>query len=210
MHQAAACGNADCVKSLVAAGGIIDGVDEAGQTPLHLATLWGHRECARILKHHEWLKHKALEDDSKREIIIEQERVEQQAIAAVNKEKAERRLKGQKAYQRWLAKNKFASSKLFGLFDNLVEGAELANTPKRTKLKSRAAKLAGKHALKHDASKDAINGSKRVNLLPINAPASTGASRPAQLDPAKRLPHIPSPVRARAVDRRGALQFPVL
>jgi len=47
MHQAASEGHIQCLKALIDHGAKIYVKDYRGHTPLDLAKLWGHRQCAR-------------------------------------------------------------------------------------------------------------------------------------------------------------------
>lgn len=47
MHQAASEGHIQCLKALIEQGAKIYVKDYRGHTPLDLAKLWGHRQCAR-------------------------------------------------------------------------------------------------------------------------------------------------------------------
>lgn len=49
VHQAASEGHVDCLKMLLAANAQFDVKDCRGNTPLNLAKLWGHRQCARYV-----------------------------------------------------------------------------------------------------------------------------------------------------------------
>ncbi len=215
MHQAAACGNVDCLKALINAGGLVDGVDELEHTPYSLAILWGYRECARILKHYQWQKDKSSELVIKKKIQIEEEQIIAAEIAAKKKEKAEKRLKGQRAYQLWLAKNKFSNINLFGFdsIDGFYDESDSTGMNLRTKRQSplsKGAKSRKSTGLKNATAQDRLSTSKKVTLIPINAPGSPIPGRRLQNDLDKRLPHVPSQARIRAVQKRGPLQFPVI
>lgn len=49
MHQAASEGHIQCLKALIDRNAKIYVKDYRGHTPLDLAKLWGHRQCARLV-----------------------------------------------------------------------------------------------------------------------------------------------------------------
>ena len=211
MHQASACGNVQCLQFLINAKGGIDGVDDRGHTPYSLATLWSHRECARILQHYQWLKDKKSEDRIKKQMIEEAEIAVQQEEERKKREKAEKRLKGQKAYQLWLSKNAFAEMpSLFGQ-EPVTESA--ASTRALSRQKSQTGKgqpLKKGGASRTGTSKVATRAGIKMDFIPVNNPGSPTPGRRLQNDPDKRSPQNISQTRLRAVQKREPLQFPVI
>eukprot|EP00794_Sanderia_malayensis_P005294 gene5294-5963_t len=220
MHQAAACGNVDCLKALIDSNGLLDGQDDSEHTPYSLSVLWGHRECARLLKHHQWQKDKLSEIAIRRQVQLEEEEKVADEIAKEKKVKVERRLKGQKAYQLWLTKNKFSNSDLFGFlnsedtrFDETGSMTSFANRQRRGRQSAKSNKTKQTTSNTKDASSRDRNNSlsKHVNFIPLNAGGSPTPGRRIQLDHSdKRPPHLIHASQLRASQKRGPLQFTVI
>eukprot|EP00112_Aurelia_sp_Birch-Aquarium-sp1_P010833 Seg23.3 transcript_id=Seg23.3/GoldUCD/mRNA.D3Y31 product="Ankyrin repeat domain-containing protein 53" protein_id=Seg23.3/GoldUCD/D3Y31 len=211
MHQASACGNVQCLQFLINAMGVIDGIDDRGHTPYSLATLWSRRKCARILQHYQWQKDKKSEDKVKKQMIEEAEIAVQQEEERKKREKADRRLKGQKAYQLWLSKNAFAE--MPSLFGQEPVTGSAGSTRARSRQKSqtgRGKSLRKGGASRTETSKGAARSGIRMDFIPVNAPGSPTPGRRLQNDSDKRLPQNISQTRLKAVQKRGPLQFPVI
>ena len=215
MHQAAACGNLPCLKSLIEANGLIDGTDARGHTPYSLAELWSYRDCARILKHFQWEKDKKSEDKLKRKILMDEQ---EQAIAEdeqKKKEKIERRLKGQKAYQLWLSKNQFAEMPmLFGQepIDETDDESKIAHrgASRQNLLSSKGQKPKKSVVSKPEQTSSVPKGSsKKIDLIPIAGPGSPTPGRRFNIDFDKRS-HNLGLAKTKTVQKRGPLQFPVI
>ena len=217
MHQAAACGNVACLQSLIESGGVIDGEDERGHTPYSLATLWGYRECARILKHYQWEKNKRSEDVIKRQMLIEKEEHAKLEEEKITKEKAEKRLKGQRAYQLWLSKNQLAGMPLlFGQHPILDDDNNDIEKSRSTVSRQKTSILKSPKPRKSTVSRGGTNqermpgASKRVDFIPINGPGSPIPGRRHLIDYDKRSVSNLTSGRIKAVQKRGPLQFPVI
>ena len=215
MHQAAACGNLPCLKSLIEANGLIDGTDARGHTPYSLAELWSYRDCARILKHFQWEKDKKSEDKLKRKILKDEQ---EQAIAEdeqKKKEKIERRLKGQKAYQLWLSKNQFAEMPmLFGQepIDETDDESKIAHrgASRQNLLSSKGQKPKKSVVSKPEQTSSVPKGSsKKIDLIPIAGPGSPTPGRRFNIDFDKRSQNL-GLAKTKTVQKRGPLQFPVI
>lgn len=213
MHQAAACGNVPCLQSLIDSGGVIDYEDERGHTPCSLATLWGHRKSARILKHYQWQKDKKSEDVIKKQILQDQIDNTRREKERIKKEKVEKRLKGQKAYQLWLEKNQVANMPLlFGqhpLLDVDAEHARDASSRGKTS-SSRGIKPNKSNISREQNSQERlIEASKQVSFIPITGSGSPVSGKRHLADYDKRSPNLSSG-RIKAAQKRGTLQFPVI
>lgn len=83
LHMAASEGQIECLQILLDLRVNISVVDKRGQTPLDLAKLWGHRDCAKLLTGKVWHKSKKEQSDQEKlksksqaqEILKEVERV---------------------------------------------------------------------------------------------------------------------------------------
>ena len=215
MHQAAACGNVPCLQSLIEFGGVIDYEDERGHTPCSLATLWGHRECARILKHYQWQKDKKSEDKFKRQIRREEVANAKLEEERIKKEKKEKRIRGQKAYQLWLSKNSSADMPLlFGQQplsdDSVIEGENVRNITSRQKTSSSRASKSKKNVPSRGGNNKERKPSRHVEFMPINGPGSPLSAKRYLSDYDKRSATNLSSGRIKAVQKRGLLQFPVI
>ena len=105
LHQAASVGHVRIVQLLIEKAALLDHIDQRGHTPHSLAKLWGQRECARILAHHQWIKDKNWEakEKKKREKLqlIEEQQVEEE----LSSKKKLRQVAAQNAFIAWLGKN---------------------------------------------------------------------------------------------------------
>ena len=216
MHQAAACGNVPCLRSLIEFGGIIDYEDERGHTPCSLATLWGNRESVRILKHYQWQKDKRCEDILKRQMLKEEEINALEEEERTKKEKAEKRLRGQKAYQLWLSKNQLASMPLlFGQHPLIDGGKNDCENGRRSTSRQKTGSSVGKtkkNAISREgrSQERKAEASRKVDFIPINGPGSPLSGKRYATDYDKQSFAALSSGRIKAVQKRGALQFPVI
>jgi len=216
MHQAAACGNVPCLRSLIEFGGTIDYEDERGHTPCSLATLWGNRESARILKHYQWQKDKRCEDILKRQMLKEEEIVSLREEEKAKKEKAEKRLRGQKAYQLWLSKNQLGNMPLlFGQHPLVDGGKNDGENGRRSTSRQKTGSSVGrtkKNAISREgrSQERKAEASKKVDFIPINGPGSPLSGKRYAGDYDKRSFAALSSGRIKAVQKRGVLQFPVI
>ena len=212
MHQAAACGNVPCLQSLIDSGGVIDYEDERGHTPCSLATLWGHRMSVRILKHHQWQKDKKSEDVAKKQILMDRIKNARREKERIKKEKIEKRLRGQKAYQLWLGKNHLGNMPLlFGQHLLLDDDAERirADSSREKMSSSRAMKAKRSTTSREQYQERLIEASKQVSFMPIAGSGSPTSGRRHQADYNKRSSNLNSG-RIKAIQKRGTLQFPVI
>lgn len=103
VHQAASEGHVKCLQELIKCGAIINAVDGNGHTPMSLARVWGHRECARILANQQWYldKQRYLKERLQKEQEAKQLEEEMQKLSLVRL--AEGKHESQLAFKRWLA-----------------------------------------------------------------------------------------------------------
>ncbi|XP_078358361.1 ankyrin repeat domain-containing protein 53-like isoform X2 [Oculina patagonica] len=102
VHQAASEGHVKCLHELIKCGASIDAVDGNGHTPMSLARVWGHRECARILANQQWYldKQQYLEERLEKEKEARQLEEEMQKLSLIRL--AEGKHESQLAFTRWL------------------------------------------------------------------------------------------------------------
>lgn len=107
VHQAASEGHVKCLQELIKSGAAIDTVDGNGHTPLSIARVWGHRECARILGNQQWYldKQKELTERLQKEQESKQLQEEMQKLSLIRM--AEGRHESQLAFKRWMAEKHF-------------------------------------------------------------------------------------------------------
>ena len=107
VHQAASEGHVKCLQELIKSGAAIDTVDGNGHTPLSIARVWGHRECARILANQQWYldKQKELTERLQKEQESKQLEEEMQKLSLIRM--AEGRHESQLAFKRWMAEKHF-------------------------------------------------------------------------------------------------------
>ena len=103
VHQAASEGHVKCLQELIKCGAIINSVDGNGHTPMSLARVWGHRECARILANQQWYldKQQYLNERLQKEQEAKQLEEEMQRLSLIRL--AEGKHESQLAFKRWLA-----------------------------------------------------------------------------------------------------------
>lgn len=103
VHQSASEGHVKCLQELIKSGAAIDTVDGNGHTPLSIARVWGHRECARILANQQWYldKQKELNERLQKEQESKQLEEEMQKLSLIRM--AEGRHESQLAFKRWMA-----------------------------------------------------------------------------------------------------------
>lgn len=103
MHQAASEGHVKCLQELIKCGAIINSVDGNGHTPMSLARVWGHRECARILANQQWYldKQQYLKERLQKEQEAKQLEEEMQRLSLIRM--TEGKHESQLAFKRWLA-----------------------------------------------------------------------------------------------------------
>ncbi|ELU06759.1 hypothetical protein CAPTEDRAFT_104651, partial [Capitella teleta] len=102
LHQAASEGHVLCLKALIEAGGVLDGVDRRGHKPLDLAKLWGHRKCARILATEQW--HQDKEVMSVEMAYLKHMKMNQvlKEMDAEDEMKADQEFYGDIAFKQWM------------------------------------------------------------------------------------------------------------
>ena len=103
VHQAASEGHVKCLQELIKCGATINTVDENGHTPMSLARVWCHRECARILANHQWYldKQQYLKERLEKEKEAKQLDEEMQKLSLIRL--TEGKHESQLAFKRWLA-----------------------------------------------------------------------------------------------------------
>lgn len=108
MHQAAGEGHVKCLQELINCGATINAVDGNGHTPMSLARVWGHRECARILANQQWYldKQQYLKERLEKEQEAKQIEEEMQRLSLIRL--AEGKHESQQAYKRWLTEKGIA------------------------------------------------------------------------------------------------------
>lgn len=213
MHQAAACGNVACLQSLIDAGGLIDGEDERGHTPFTLATIWGYRECARILKHFQWRKDKRSEEIDRKMMQKDGEVKAMEEKERLQRENTEKRLNGQKAFLLWLSKNQFLNVPLlFGQHAEVEESVHNRRSP-AARQKTSISKGHKPHASpksKVDSSPATAGTNRNMELIPINVPGSPSQGRKHLSAHDKRSLTSLVSGRMKTTQKRGPLQFPVI
>lgn len=102
VHQAASEGHVKCLHELIKCGATIDAVDGNGHTPMSLARVWGHRECARILSNQQWYldKQEYLTESLEKEQETKQMEEEMQKLSLIRL--AAGKHESQLAFKRWL------------------------------------------------------------------------------------------------------------
>ena len=103
VHQAASEGHVKCLQELIKCGGKIDAVDGNGHSPMSIARVWGHRQCARILANQQWYldKQKYLIETLQKEKESKQLDEELHKLSLIRM--AEGKHESQLAFQQWLS-----------------------------------------------------------------------------------------------------------
>ena len=178
LHLAGSVGNLKAINLLIENNSKVYVKDVREQSPYALALIWGHRDAARILAHHIWLKTKI--NEAKQKQIVQQYC---QNLSLQNKKfdelsRTENNLQSHQAYIDWYERNNFVYNTL--LFGPVTKEErfkiqkeiktettkELSNLQEKKTIDSRRMKL----MKKEKQEKQAIIDDRKVTLVPLLSP----------------------------------------